>query len=90
MAVLAGLVGAGVVAAKYLLLPALLFIMWRNVASPLTVSILAAALVGLGYTSLIKPGEELEAWEKGGILLVGLFAGGFLQRNRYRLTGGVL
>lgn len=89
MAVLAKLVGAGVVASKYLVVPALVFIMWRQVASPLTVTILAAAVVGVSYTTLVKPGEELETWEKGGVILAGLFAGGILQRNRYKLTGGM-
>ena len=89
MAALAALAGASVIAAKYLIVPALVFVVWKNMASPLTVAILSAAFVGLAYTSLVKPGEELTTAEKAGVLVVGAVAGGFLQRNRYRIGGGM-
>lgn len=89
MAALTALASASVIAAQYLVLPALVFVLWKNVASPLTIAILSAAFAGLAYTSLVKPGEELSMAEKAGVLVFGAAAGGFLQRNRFKIGGGM-
>lgn len=86
--VLAALSRATVRAAKYLIVPALVFAMWKNIVSPLTISILSAAFVGLAYTSLVKPGEELTTIEKVAVLVFGAFTGGFLQRSSTNIMGG--
>lgn len=79
--VLAALVGAAVASAGYLLMVPVIYIMMRDVASPLTISIVYAAAIGLGYTSLIRPGEELSGIEKIGVIAAGAVTGGFISYN---------
>lgn len=79
MAVLAGLVGAAVSTAGVLLVIPVFYIMWKDVASPLTTSIVSAAALGLAYTSLVRPGEELSGLEKIGVMAAGAMAGGYLS-----------
>lgn len=90
MAVLATIAGATIAVAQYTFIPALIYVAWKDIASPLTLFLASSALVGVMYDTFVIPDRTPNTIEKAGILGVGATLSGMSVYNRATSAFGVM